>query len=234
MSNRSLRVLLRATLPVTLMACVLAACAPSPQAEEPAPQAADAVSPAAPPTSEGPAVSKPDADDTPAPAQMPPPEDTPAAPGQPTPEPPPTEPSPTATPTVAADEPPLESMLSARAPAKLGVPVDLKYSFDSEPLVNQPVTLHLAAVPRVAGTHLAVSLKTADGIRVASGGHLMVQKANAKGAYRQQFSLTRQASVPELRVLVTMDLPEGSAFGFFSIPFEPGKKSQKQDSVKQP
>ena len=60
-----------------------------------------------------------------------------------------------------------------------------------------------------------------------------MQKASAHDAYRQQLSITRDASAPELRVLVTMDLPEGSSFGFFSIPFEPGKKSQKQDSVKQ-
>jgi hypothetical protein len=48
-----------------------------------------------------------------------------------------------------------------------------------------------------------------------------VQKASANGAYRQQYSVTRQSAGPtELRVLVTMDLPEGSGFGFFSIPLD--------------
>lgn len=138
--------------------------------------------------------------------------------------PPPAEPS-ASSPVVLAQEPALESMASARAPAKLSVPVDLKYSFDAEPLTNQPVILHLAAVPRVAGANLVVSVKPAKGVQIAAGGALNVQKASASGAYRQQFSVTRGAAAPaELRVLVTMDLPEGSAFGFFSIPL---------DSVKQ-
>ncbi|HEX6638946.1 MAG TPA: hypothetical protein VF033_14920 [Steroidobacteraceae bacterium] len=204
-----------------LFALSLAGCDPAPQVD---------AEKTAPPSNETPAAT-PDSGSTP--AEVPPPEDTPAAPAQPPPEaPPPTEPSPAAKPTSAV-EPALDSMRTARAPAKLSVPVDLKYSFDTEPLANQPVTLHLAAVPRVPGTNLTVSVKAADGIRVASAGNLNVQKVSANGAYRQQFSVTRQASVPELRVLITMDLPEGSGFGFYSIPFDAGKKSQKPDSVKQ-
>lgn len=169
----------------------------------------------------------------PAPSDTPPPDEAPAAPAQPSPEaPPPTEPSPTPKPT-AANEPALESMQTAKAPAKLSVPVDLKYHFDGDPLANQPVTLHLAAVPRVAGTNLSVSIKAVDGLQVASSSKLNVQKAHVNDAYRQQWSVIRQASVPEIRVLVTMDMPEGLGHGFFSIPFEPGKKSQKLDSVKQ-
>lgn len=144
-----------------------------------------------------------------------------------------TEPPPAAQPT-AANEPALDAMKLARPSAKLSVPVDLRYSFDAEPLANQPVTLHLAAVPRVSGTNLAVSVKMVEGIQVSAAGALNAQKATANGAYRQQFSVTRQASAPgELRVLVTMDLPEGSGFGFFSIPLEAGTPSQKLDSVKQ-
>jgi hypothetical protein len=122
---------------------------------------------------------------------------------------------------VLASQPALESMKSAKAPAKLSVPVDLRYSFETEPLTNQPTMLHLAAVPRVAGTNLRVSVKDVEGIQVAAGGALNVQKASANGAYRQQYSVTRQNAGPtELRVLVTMDLPEGSGFGFFSIPLD--------------
>lgn len=204
------------------LAVTLAGCDPAPKVD---------AEKTVPPSNESPAAG-PDADVTP--SEVPPPEDTPAAPAQPRPDaPPPTDPSPAAKPTAGEREPALESMQTARAPAKLSVPVDLKYSFDTEPLANQPATLHLAAVPRVPGTNLAVSVKAADGVRVASAGKLNVQKASANGAYRQQLTITRQASVPELRVLVTMDLPEGSAFGFFSIPFDAGKASRKLDSVKQ-
>ncbi len=172
---------------------------------------------------------------TPDPVDPSPPEDSPAEPTQPAPDaPPPTEPSPTAKPTSAAGQPPLESMSSAIATAKMGAPVDLKYSFDSPPGANQPVTLHLAAVPRVSGSNLEVNIRRAEGLSVSSSGELAARKADASGTYRQQYSITLQDSVPsELRVLVTMDTPEGSTFGFFGIPLEPGIFPQKQNSVKQ-
>lgn len=204
-----------------LIGALLASCKPAPQADapkespSPASQAPADTSPAAPP------------------AESTPPDEAPTAPAQPAPDaPPPTEPSPTTKPTAATREPPLESMRTATAPAKLSVPVDLKYRFDGDPQAGEPVTLHLAAVPRITGTHLAVSIKPVEGLRVVSTGKLDVQKANANDAYRQQLSITRQASVSELRVLVTMDLPEGLGHGYFSIPLDSGKKSQKQDSVK--
>ena len=198
---------------------LLGGCDPAPQADAPKETPA--------PASESPTVTP-----APAPSETPPPDEAPAAPAQPPPDaPPPTEPSPTSKPT-ANNEPALESMQTARAPAKLSVPVDLKYQFDGDPLANQPVTLHLAAVPRIAGTHLSVSIKAVDGLQVVSASKLSVLKATANDAYRQQLSITRQAAVSELRVLVTMDMPEGLGHGFFSIPFESGKKSQKLDSVK--
>lgn len=204
-----------------LAVALLAGCKPAPQADAP---------------KETPApVNQAPADTTPAPAasEFTPPDQAPTAPDQPAPDaPPPTEPSPTSKPTAAANEPALESMQTATAPSKLSVPVDLKYSFDGDPSANQPVTLHLAAVPRIAGTHLAVSIKPVDGLRAVSSTKLAVQKVGANDAYRQQWSITRQSSVPELRVLVTMDMPEGLGHGYFSIPLEAGKKSQKQDSVK--
>jgi hypothetical protein len=225
MSTRTPPSILRAVpavMSAALLALSLGGCDPKPQADSPAQTPADAK-----PAEATPAP-------VPAPSDTTPPEESPAAPAQPAPDaPPPTDPSPTSKPTAAANEPALESMQSASAPAKLSVPVDLKYSFDTEPLAGQPVTLHLAAVPRIAVTNLAVSIKAADGIQVASGGPLSVQKASANGAYRQQFSITRQASAPELRVLITVDMPEGLGHGFFRIPFESGKSSQKQDSVKQ-
>ena len=175
---------------------------------------------------------------TPVPGETPPPDESPAAPAQPAPDaPPPTEPSPAPKPTAAANSPALDSMLTAlpagASSAKMSVPVELRYQFDGDPLENQPVTLHLAAVPRVAGNNLQVSFKKVQGVDVAAGGALNAQKASANGSYRQQYSVTRHASAPaEIRVLITMDLPEGQAFGFFSIPFEAGSAFRKQESPK--
>ena len=125
-------------------------------------------------------------------------------------------------------------MLAAIPAAKMGVAVDLRYSFDAAALPNQPVTLHLAAVPRVGGADMKVSVQKTAGLEMAAA-PLRVQKANASGIYRQQFSLTRLAATPEpLRVLVTMESGETSAFGYFTIPLPPddGTIPQKQDSVK--
>ena len=223
MSNLSTPLKIFLASPAALLAALLVACDPAPPKDDAPAQATPVPAPEQSPAEVAP-------ESTPAPS-----EETPADLAPPAPDaPPPTEPSPAPKPT-AANEPSLASMLSARPSAKLGVPVDLKYSFDGDPLANQPVTLHLAAVPRVAGTNLGVSIKAVEGIQVASAGGIAVQKANANGAYRQHFSVTRQASAPaELRVLVTMDMPEGTGFGFYSVPLDAGTKSQKQrDSVKQ-
>jgi hypothetical protein len=169
-------------------------------------------------------------DTAPAPAN---PAETPAAPAQPAPDaPPPIEPS--ATPTPAANnEPALESMHAARASAKISVPVDLRYQFDGPVLPNQPVMLRLAAVPRIAGSHLKVSVKSAAGLR-ADAAPLNLQKVNAAGVYRQQVSITATEGAPtEIRVLVTMDMAEGSGFGFFTVPIANGTAAQKLQSVKQ-
>jgi hypothetical protein len=130
-------------------------------------------------------------------------------------------------------EPSLDAMRAATPSAKMSVPAELRYQFDSDPLLNQPATLHLAVVPRVAGTRLNVSIKAVEGLQVAAG-PLQLQKVAASSAYRQQLSVTRLSAAPEnLRVLVTMDLPEGKAFGYYSIPLTSGKTAQKQQSVKQ-
>lgn len=124
--------------------------------------------------------------------------------------------------------PAVESMARAVPTAKLGVPVELRYQFDDAVLPDRPVTLHLAAVPRVAGSNLAVSIKEAAGIRVGQGA-LHAQRADATVPYRQRLQVTRSAGSPgALRVLVTMDLPEGSAFSYFSLPFEGAGAVRKQ------
>jgi hypothetical protein len=203
---------LRAGMAAALLAVLLAGCS---KPQPPAPQATPA----------GEAAPSSDA--------LPPPDASPATPAQPAPEaPPPTEPSAVPKP-AAAIEPSVGSMSVATPSAKLGVAVDLHYSFDGPVIENQPATLHLAAVPRIEGTNLKVAVKDEAGLQV-SAGQLSVQKATASGVYRQQYSVTKLAAAPaKLIVLVTMDSADGSAFGFFSIPLDDGTNPQKQDSVKQ-
>jgi len=125
-----------------------------------------------------------------------------------------------AEPPATAMQPALSAMKVAVGSSKLGVPVDLRYQFDGPVQAGQPVTLHLAAIPRVEGSNLAVSIKEVPGLRTTAG-ELRAQKATATTAYRRQLSVTKQADGPrELRVLVTMDMPIGSAFGWYSVPFE--------------
>jgi hypothetical protein len=116
--------------------------------------------------------------------------------------------------------------------SKMGVGVDLRYSFDGAVLADQPVTVHLAAVPRVGYSSLEVAVQDTRGYRLAST-PLHVQKASASGVYRQQFSMTKVASDPEpLRVLVIAEMGENSAFGYFTIPLPDGINPQKAESVK--
>jgi hypothetical protein len=208
-----------------LIALTLAACQKPPPAESPTSPASEAPVP----QSETPAPSG----DAPAPAV--PPSDAPTGPAQPAPDaPPPTDPAPAPKPAAASIEPALESMTPAKpSNAKIGVPVDVRYSFDSEVLPDRPVQLSLAIVPRVAGQDLQVSVQRADGVDFTEG-TLSVQKASAAGVYRKQMAVTRQAGATEMKVLVTMGIAGGSGHGFYTIPFQPPvKNSQKQDSVKQ-
>ena len=176
------------------------------------------------------------ATETPAPAAVPAPDAAEPVPS-PTPDaPPPTEPSAVPKPT-ANNEPSLASMHLAQPSAKISVPVDLRYQLDGEALPNQPVTLHLAAVSRVTGGNLRVTVKQVAGVQLAAG-PLELQKTTVAdasgGVYRQQLSVTRSATGPDhLRVLVTMDMSEGNGFGYFTVPLTSGNAPQKQQSVKQ-
>ncbi|HET7809790.1 MAG TPA: hypothetical protein VFL16_04390 [Steroidobacteraceae bacterium] len=245
MATNNIRKLRGLATGIAVLGMLLAGCskAPVPAPAEPA----SAPPASAPPASAPHAGEAPGGDapaDTPDPATGTPPSDSaePAPSPGPTP-PPPTEPSAAPKPTAAATEPALESMQRAAPSAKISVPVDLRYHFDSDPATHGATTLHLAAVPRVAGSGLRVSFKPAAGI-VLQGGALEVQKASAAGVYRQQFSVARSANAAsQLRVLVTMDMPQGQAFGYFTIPLESappasatkasGNPPQKPESVKQ-
>jgi len=146
--------------------------------------------------------------------------------------PPPTEPSTVPKP-AASQEPAVESMLAAIPSAKMSVAVDLHYSFDGAVLPNQPVIVHLAAVPRVGGANLKVSVQESPGLQLATA-PLNVQKTSALGVYRQQFSLTKLATDSKaVSVLVIMQVGEDSGFGYFTIPLDGGTIPQKRESVKQ-
>jgi hypothetical protein len=208
-----------------MSAALLAGCAKPPD-EAPAPPSptGDAPAPTVPPAGPGPG------NETPADV---PPGDAPTAPAQPAPDaPPPSDPS--AAPKPTSDEPALDTMKMARASStKIGVPVDLRYQIEGDGSAGQPVQLHLAAVPRVDGANLEISVQRAAGLELTEG-TLNVQKATAAGVYRKQVGVQRAASGPrDVQVLVTMGVGEGSAFGFFTVPLESGNISQKADSAKE-
>jgi hypothetical protein len=126
-------------------------------------------------------------------------------------------------------EPGLSSMQLALPPSKRSVAVDLRYQFDGDVKAGQPVTLHLAAVPRVEGSNLQVSIKADAGIQATKSSAISVQKATASTAYRERISVTKLGTGPsELRVLVSMDTPEGSAFGWFGVPLNGAPAPDKQ------
>jgi hypothetical protein len=213
---------LRPAIGASVLALFLVACGEAPQPEPAAPPPAPAETPA--PADEA----------VPAPSEEAPPADAAEPAPSPAPEPPPpTEPSPVPKPTATAMEPSLDSMRVAIPGAKISVPVELRYQVDGDALAGRPVTVHLAAIPRVAGAKLHVELKSAPGLQVAAK-PLDVQKASAKTAYRQQLSVTRSGAGPDhLRVLVTMEMAEGLAFGYYTVPLASGITAQKQESVKQ-
>ena len=114
---------------------------------------------------------------------------------------------------------------------KRGVPVDLHYQFDEAVKNGRPVTLHLAAVPRVEGTNLVVSIKEDPGV-LAAASPLLAPKASAATAYRQNLPVTKLGNAAtELRVLVTMDTPEGPAFSWFGVPLVEAPPADKQEPV---
>jgi hypothetical protein len=215
--------------PAVLLTAMLAACEAQKPEDVPAPPPSPGEPPAAPASPAPSSAPAPGTD----PATPSDPTTTPAAPAQPAPAAPsPTDPAPAPTPT-ASNPPAIESMSLATPPAKLGVAVDLRYRFDSAVVENQPVTLHLAAIPRVSGTNFNISVKKVDGLEVSDDA-LALQKVDATGVYRQQLSVIRRASAPaSIRVLITMDVPEGAGFGFFTIPLEAGTGPQKSGSEKE-
>jgi hypothetical protein len=134
----------------------------------------------------------------------------------------------------AADDTAQWSLASPQA--KRGVALDLKYQFDGVPDANQPVTVRVALVPRVAGSNLTFEVKSRDDLRVDAA-PLALQKANAAGVYRHVFALTATSANPApLQVLVGMDTVEGRSYGVYTIPVTTAATNipqNKRESVKQ-
>lgn len=125
----------------------------------------------------------------------------------------------TPTDAVTAAESAPEQMSLARQVGKLGVPVEVRYQFDTTPVRDQPMTVRLALIPRVTGQNLRIEFPPADSVTVESADVRAREKVNAAGVYRQSVVVTpRTADAAEMRVLVSMDVEGGRYFGIFSVP----------------
>lgn len=119
----------------------------------------------------------------------------------------------------AVAEPAPEQMLLARQVGKLGVPVEVRYQFDVAPVRDQPMSVRLAFIPRVAGQNLRIEFPPAESVTVESADVRAREKVNAADVYRQSVVVTpRTEDAAEIRVLVSMDVEGGRYFGIFSVP----------------
>jgi hypothetical protein len=135
----------------------------------------------------------------------------------------------------AIAEPALDTMSPAQPSSKISVPADVRYQLSGPALQDQPLTVKIAVVPRVAGSNLRVEFPDSPGVSVESGGGASVeQKVEAAGVYRRSLNITaRTATGAAMRVLVSMDVEDGRYFGIFSIPlsadaFEKGAPVRNQ------
>jgi hypothetical protein len=129
-------------------------------------------------------------------------------------------------------EPSIEQMSLATPIGKVSVPVDVRYQPSGPPLRDQPMTLQLAFVPRVAGQNLRVEFPPSDSVTIESGiAGVVQQKADAASAYRRNIVVTpRQSDGGEVRVLVSMDVEGGRYFGIYTVALggEPAHESARK------
>ena len=129
-------------------------------------------------------------------------------------------------PAVAAG-PAVESMTPAQPSSKISVPADVRYELSGPALQDQPMTVRIAVVPRVAGQNLRVEFPESSSLSVDSGGGPSVeQKVQAAGIYRRTLSVTPRTPNGAVRVLVSMEVEGGRYFGIFSIPLS-GDSAEK-------
>jgi hypothetical protein len=119
----------------------------------------------------------------------------------------------------SAAAPPLEQMPLAQASERMSVPVDVHYS-SGNATAGQPMALHLAFVPRVAGENLRVEFPHAKNATVETAkADFVQQKADADSVIRRSIVVTpHQDGGARVRVIVSMDVEGGRFFSVFSIP----------------
>lgn len=134
----------------------------------------------------------------------------------------------------SAGGPPLEQMALARPVGKIGAPVDVRYQLAGVVAKDQPATIELAFVPRVAGTNLRVEFPDTPGLSIDAGARLMqAQKAGAAEALRHSLLVTpTQSDTGQLRAIVWMDVGGGRYFTIYSIPIAAPSQATKQNAPK--
>lgn len=114
--------------------------------------------------------------------------------------------------------------LAAPVGGKIGVPVDVHYQLQGVAAKNQPATLQLAFVPRVAGSNLQVEFPASPTVAIENGAAAFsIGKADATGVYRRSLLVTpRAADAGEVRAIVSMEVDGGRYAGIFNIPVGSG------------
>ncbi len=132
------------------------------------------------------------------------------------------------TPTTAA----APSMLRAPLVGKRGVPADVRYRFDSSVELNKATGLVVEVKPHIVVDKMSIEVKGPAGVRVDSAPSAAIQKALPSQIYRQNLSVTPLvANAEAVQVMVTMESPEGLAFGIYRIALKDtpaGKLPQKR------
>jgi hypothetical protein len=112
----------------------------------------------------------------------------------------------------------VDSMAFAARSGKRGVPVDVRYQFDSDVGMNKATGLQIALVPTVPGTNLQMEIKPTAGIRIDAGPAPAIQKASRNAVFRHSASITKSdPAVESINVMVSMETAEGLAFGIYTI-----------------
>jgi hypothetical protein len=127
-------------------------------------------------------------------------------------------------------EPDVASMTPAAVvdTAKVGVPVDVRFTLGGTAVKGQPATLDLAFVPRVEGGNLEIAFLGSDSAAINSGGTaLAVTKADAASVHRRRLTVTPSTDSGEVRVQVSMDVSGGRYSSIFTIPMAPATGASK-------
>jgi hypothetical protein len=136
--------------------------------------------------------------------------------------------------TAASGDAPLEQMALARASGKIGAPVDVRYLVSGVVAKDQPATVQLAFVPRVAGSNLQVQFPATAGVTIETGAQdLQMQKAAPTDVVRHRLLVTPTAGdAGEMRAIVSMELGGARFFTIYTIPIGTSDKTQSKQPPK--